>query len=59
MKAINKKKLSPKTAKKNTQEEKPIMNEDFKTKGGKGITASKGDFKDVSGMKGKSEKKGK
>jgi hypothetical protein len=55
----NKKKISPKTAKKNTEEERPMLDEDFKKKGGKGITASKGGFRDASGIKGKSEKKGK
>ncbi|MBA3898689.1 MAG: hypothetical protein H0X62_00530 [Bacteroidetes bacterium] len=58
MKSTDKKK-SPRTGKKNSEQEKPMLDEDLKNKAGKGITASKGGFKDVSGMKGKSEKKGK
>jgi hypothetical protein len=59
MKSANNKKQPAKTGKKNSEAERPILNEDLKKKGGKGITASKGDIRDVSNIKGKSEKKGK
>jgi hypothetical protein len=54
----DKKEQSPRTGKKNTQKERPIIDEDLKKKVGKGITSSKGDFRSVNEIKGKSEKKG-
>jgi hypothetical protein len=56
MKSKNRKIESAKTAKKNDQSERPVTNEELKGTGKK-VTASKGSFRSVEEVKGKSQKK--
>jgi hypothetical protein len=54
MKSPNRKKQPSHTGKKNSEKERPIIDEDLK-KGGKGISASKGGFRSVKDIKGKKD----
>ncbi len=56
MAGINKK--DQRTGKKNQEDEKPLIEEDLKELG-KGITSSKGGFKSLENIKGKSKKNNK